>query len=93
MSGHVDWGRSTAVFWGLRQLRTGDHIQIEAADGKVFTYAVEWNEVFAWQTAPIDEIVGPSKDSILTLITCDGVYDARQRMYSERRVVRARLLD
>jgi LPXTG-site transpeptidase (sortase) family protein len=93
MSGHVDWGHNTAVFWGLKSLRPGDPIRVTGADGQVHTYAVEWNDVFPLQTAQIDRIVGPSKDSVLTLITCDGVYDTRQHMYSQRRVVRAQLVD
>ena len=93
MSGHVDWGRNTAVFWGLRNLVQGDRILVRGADGIVHTYAVEWNESFAWQTAPVDRIVGPSRQSLLTLITCDGVFDQQSREYSERRVVRAQLID
>jgi sortase (surface protein transpeptidase) len=93
MSGHVDWGRNTAVFWGLRNLHKGDLIQVGGADGAVHTYVVEWNETFPWQTADVNRIVGPSAESLLTLITCDGVYDQRTKMYSERRVVRARLAD
>jgi LPXTG-site transpeptidase (sortase) family protein len=93
MSGHVDWSHNTAVFWGLKSLRPGDPIRVTGADGQVHTYAVEWNDVFPLQTAQIDRIVGPSKDSVLTLITCDGVYDTRQHMYSQRRVVRAQLVD
>jgi LPXTG-site transpeptidase (sortase) family protein len=93
MSGHVDWGHNPAVFWGLRKLQKGDVIQVNGADGAAHHYAVEWNRTYAWQTAPVDQIVGPSADSLLTLITCDGVFDQRLREYSERRVVRARLLD
>jgi sortase A len=93
MSGHVDWGHNTAVFWSLRQLVQGDEIQVRGLDGNVHTYAVEWNQVFPWQTAPVDRLVGPTEDSVLTLITCDGIYDTRSREYSERRVVRARLVD
>jgi len=92
-SGHVDWGRDTAVFWGLRSLHKGESIVVAGADGVSHTYAIDWNESFPWQTAPVNRIVGPSADSILTLITCDGVYDKRSQQYSERRVVRAHLAD
>jgi sortase (surface protein transpeptidase) len=93
LSGHVDWARNTAVFWGLRKLHKGDPIVVGGADGANHTYIVEWNESFPWQTAPVNRIVGPSADSLLTLITCEGVYDKRSQQYSERRVVRARLAD
>ena len=60
-------------------------------DGIVHTYAVEWNRVFGADSAPVAEMVGGSNDSLLTLITCDGVFDRSQRQYSDRRIVRARL--
>ena len=53
----------------------------------------EHSPPFPWQTAPVNRIVGPSAESLLTLITCEGVYDKRLQQYSERRVVRARLAD
>jgi LPXTG-site transpeptidase (sortase) family protein len=93
MSGHVDWGRTSAVFWGLRSLKKGDSIRMRDADGGSHMYAVEWNQSFPWKTAPVDRLVGPSADSVLTLITCEGEYDQRTRQYSERRVVRARLVN
>jgi LPXTG-site transpeptidase (sortase) family protein len=93
MSGHVDWGHATAVFWGLRNLRKGDEILVHGADGAVHTYAVAWNESYPAESAPTDRIIEPSKDSELTLITCDGVFDQRSEQYLERRVVRAQLID
>jgi LPXTG-site transpeptidase (sortase) family protein len=93
MSGHVDWAGKTAAFWGLRKLQKGDLIEISGSNGGTHHYAVESNQSFPWQSAPVDRIVGPTSDSVLTLITCDGVFDQRAREYSERRVVRARLLD
>ena len=93
MAGHVDWGQNTAVFWNLQQLQQGDKIHVRGTDGNLHTYAVEWNQVFAWQTAPVDELVGPTEDSVLTLITCDGVFDTHAHEYLDRRVVRARLVD
>jgi LPXTG-site transpeptidase (sortase) family protein len=93
MSGHVDWGQNTAVFWGLRQLRTGDVLQVRGADGEVHAYAVEWNERFSARQAPVQRLVGGTEDAVLTLITCEGVYDRTIRDYTERRVVRARLIE
>jgi sortase (surface protein transpeptidase) len=93
MSGHVDWGKKAAVFWGLRNLKQGDRIQVRDAAGDVHTYAVEWNQSYPWSSAPVDRIVGATVTSALTLITCDGSFDARLNQYAERRVVRAQLVD
>jgi hypothetical protein len=91
MSGHVDWGTNTAVFWGLRNLHPGDRISVRGADGVSYVYTVEWNESFPTDAVPVERIVGGSYDSLLTLITCDGLYDRAHQAYLERRVVRARL--
>jgi hypothetical protein len=88
-SGHVDWGHNTAVFWGLRNLSPNDAILLRGSDGVQHRYVVEWNRVFARTDPTTSGIVGASKASILTLITCDGVYDQSIRDYLDRRVVRA----
>jgi hypothetical protein len=93
MSGHVDWGHNAAVFWGLRNLRKGEPILVRGSDGVVHTYVVEWNESFPADAAPTDRIIGPSSNSVLTLITCDGVFDQQLKQYLERRIVRAHLVD
>jgi sortase (surface protein transpeptidase) len=92
MSGHIDWGGKTAVFWGLRNLVPGDRIEVEGADGVSHVYTVEWNESFPTDEVPVGRVIGGSYDSLLTLITCDGTYDQVHRLYSERRVVQARLV-
>jgi hypothetical protein len=88
-SGHVDWGTNTAVFWGLRDLSPDEPILLRGADGVQHRYVVEWNKVFARNDPSTSDIVGGTRTSILTLITCDGEYDRSSREYSDRRVVRA----
>jgi uncharacterized protein DUF4012/sortase family protein len=92
MSGHVDWARKPAVFWGLRGLHEGDPIEVRGADGIVHTYIVQWNQSLPVQTESLRAMVGPSRDSVLTLITCDGPFDPWLRQYLERRIVRAVLV-
>lgn len=91
MSGHVDWGTRTAVFWDLRRLQPGDEILVSGADEVAHRYVVEWNEAFPAGGAPVERLVGGSTDTVLTLITCDGIYDHSAKDYSNRRAVRARL--
>jgi LPXTG-site transpeptidase (sortase) family protein len=89
LSGHVDWGQNTAVFWGLRDLQPADVILLRGADGVEHTYKVAWNRVFSRTDASATELVHGSNGAVLTLITCDGVYDRSIREYSDRRIVRA----
>jgi Protein of unknown function (DUF4012)/Sortase domain len=92
-SGHVDWGRGTAVFWGLRDLVPSDPIVLRGADGVEHRYLVEWNRVFDRNDPSATELVRGWRGSVLTLITCDGTYDRSIRDYSGRRIVRAVLSD
>jgi len=91
VSGHVDWDRRPGVFWSLRQLRPGDQIEIAAEGGERYVYQVEWVTNFSPKDAPLKEILGPTTQRWLTLITCGGVFDQRTRDYSERVVARAKL--
>jgi LPXTG-site transpeptidase (sortase) family protein len=93
LAGHVDWGTNTAVFWGLRELSPSDPIIVRGADNVEHEYRVEWNRVFSRTDSAAVQYVTGSNDSILTLITCDGVYDRTLHDYSDRRIVRAILSD
>jgi LPXTG-site transpeptidase (sortase) family protein len=93
LAGHVDWGTNTAVFWGLRELSPSDPIIVRGADNVDHEYRVEWNRVVSRTDSAAVQYVRGSNDSILTLITCDGVYDRTLHDYSDRRIVRAILSD
>lgn len=91
VSGHVDWERRLAVFWRLRELRPGDRIVVAAQDGQRYQYTVAWTRQVDARTTALDDILGPTAERWLTLITCGGTFDAQTRDYTERVVVRARL--
>jgi len=90
---HVDWAGKLGVFWGLNELQPGDQIVVTDSDGVAHTYAVEWNKAVRPEDAPLMDIVGPSPDAIMTLITCTGNFNRVTRSYDHRQVVRARLVD
>jgi LPXTG-site transpeptidase (sortase) family protein len=90
---HVDWGGKLGVFWGLNELQPGDRITVTDTDGVDHTYAVEWNKAVSPEDAPLMDIVGPSHDAIMTLITCTGNFNRVTRSYDHRQIVRARLVD
>ncbi len=90
---HVDWAGKLGVFWGLNELQPGDRIVVTDSDGTQHTYAVEWNKAVRPEDAPLMDIVGPSPDPIMTLITCTGNFNRVTRSYDHRQIVRARLVD
>jgi sortase A len=93
MAGHVDyWDVGPSVFYNLRNLVQGDQIVVTGEDGSTHTYEVEWLENFDADNAPIGEIVGPTDNESLTLITCGGPFDYESGHYLQRTVVRANLV-
>lgn len=89
-SGHVDYiNYGPAVFWPLKDLKEGDIVEVRLADGTVYQYKVANREQVSAEVSPeqIAQIVGPTKQEIITLITCGGTFVNGQ--YDQRVVVRA----
>jgi LPXTG-site transpeptidase (sortase) family protein len=89
-SGHVDFANhGRAVFWSLRDLREGDEVGVRLADGTYYAYRVVSSQSFSSNEAPVQEIIGPTENEVVTLITCDGSFNTRTRQYDKRLIVRA----
>jgi len=89
-SAHVDYhGYGPAVFADLKKLEKGDLVEVRTADGTVYRYEVTLSISYPAETAPSEEIVGPTSRELVTLITCAGTFDQAARQYSHRLVVRA----
>ena len=89
-SAHVDYhGYGPAVFADLKRLEKGDLVEVRTADGAVYRYEVTLSLSYPAETAPVEEIVGPTSREVITLITCTGSFDQAARQYSHRLVVRA----
>lgn len=90
MAGHLDyWDVGPAVFYNIVQLTKGDTIDVIGEDGETYTYAVDWIRNYETANAPIQEIVGPTEEESLTLITCGGPFDYVNGVYLQRTVVRS----
>ena len=76
ISGHLDWDRAPGVFWHLAELDPGDEVNVMAEDGVEHTYKVDWMRQYASKDVPLNQILGPTTDSLLTLITCGGGFAA-----------------
>ena len=96
MSGHVDyWDVGPAVFWEVASLQEGAQIQVEGEEGTVYAYAVEYVErvtIDQLTQDKINEIVGPTDYPALTLITCGGEFNYEAGEYTQRDIIRARLV-
>src|SRR5918998_59193 len=90
MAGHIDyWNVGPAVFYNLSTLDAGDEIVVTGDDGKTYPFAVEWVRQYDSASIPLDEVIGPTAEQSLTLITCGGAFDYATGHYLQRTVVRA----
>ncbi len=88
LAGHVDYrGYGPAVFWNLRNVAEGDIIEYWRGDGGLVRYQVQWISDLSPDGDWAQYVAATNPESI-TLITCNGEFDAATRSYNARRVVR-----
>lgn len=93
LSGHLDYiNVGAAVFWRLSELRPGDELQLVMEDDTLVRYVVESLNEYDETTAPVQDIVGPTANESITLITCSGSFDPTNLHYNRRLVVRGERL-
>ncbi|GAB3665375.1 hypothetical protein GCM10027596_31450 [Nocardioides korecus] len=74
IAGHVDSPDGPAVFSRLSQITPGTLIEVDRADGSTTRFRVDRTQVVAKNNFPTSAVYGPTPDSQLRLITCDGPY-------------------
>lgn len=73
--GHVDSTAGSAVFGRLRDLRAGDLVVVEAADGLSSTFRVVRLSLYANAAFPAQDVyAAPGPEAGLNLVTCGGRY-------------------
>lgn len=88
MTGHLDTqAGEPAVFWNLHQLMAGDDVYVDDADGRTVHFRVTAATSYPADAVPMQTIFGSATGSHLNLITCEGVWNARQKLYDRRLVV------
>ncbi len=90
LAAHVNWGGINRVFALLHLAEPGEVFYLTDAAGVEHGYLVTWVRSYDANNAPLEEIFLPdAAGHQLTLITCGGRYDAENRQYLDRWVVRA----
>jgi len=92
IAGHVDSRTGPAVFYRLRELRAGDHLQATRADGTRLRFVVEATRSFPKAGFPTEVVFGPTPAAELRLVTCAGTFDRARGSYRDNLVVFARLV-
>lgn len=89
IAGHVDDRSGPKVFYRLRELVSGDEVQVTRSDGREVTFRVDGVEQYPKGEFPTAAVYGPQPGSSLRLITCGGVFDDAERSYRDNIVVYA----
>ncbi len=85
--GHVDSTRGPAVFFRLDQLRAGDLVEVDLADGVLATFVVVAVAMYPKDSFPAAQVYGSHGFSALQLVTCGGVFDRTAHSYRSNVVV------
>ncbi|HEY5601009.1 MAG TPA: class F sortase [Patescibacteria group bacterium] len=102
ISGHVDSGFKPckggtvpppceAVFWDIDKLKAGDTIQIKTPIRNL-TYKVTSNIEIPADSIRWSRLLASTRKQTVTLITCNGRFNTKNRQYSHRQAVRAILI-
>lgn len=91
IAGHVDSTKGPAVFYRLRELRRGDSVEVDRADGQRAVFTVDRIEQVRKDQFPTRRVYGPTPRPELRLITCGGAFDAEQGHYVSNVIVYAHL--
>jgi len=92
IAGHVTWDREPAVFFRLGDLRAGDRVEVERADGITTVFRVHRIGEFAKDSFPTRQVYRQVDGAELRLITCGGVYDEASNRYLSNVIVWARMV-
>lgn len=90
IAAHVDSTDGPAVFFRLDDLRLGETVSVDYADGSSVDFQVTAARSFLKSEFPTDRVYGDTDQSVLRLITCGGSFDEEAKSYRENLVVFAR---
>ena len=85
--GHVDWNHGPAVFFRLREMKPGEAVYVDRADGSTQRFTVTAVRQVAKTDFPTDDVYAPDLRSSLRLITCGGEFDYRAHNYLDNVIV------
>jgi LPXTG-site transpeptidase (sortase) family protein len=85
--GHVDWDHGPAVFFRLREMKPGQAVYVDRADGSTEQFTVTAVRQVAKSDFPTDDVYAPDLQSSLRLITCGGQFDYQSGNYLDNVIV------
>lgn len=92
LDGHYGTKARPAVFYRLAELVIGDEITVTGQKGSIFTYQVVEKEQQYVYDVDMKKAFNlyPNTEQSLTLITCEGKFDAASETYEKRTILYAK---
>lgn len=90
--GHVDSTQGPAVFARLQELRAGDVVIVERANGTTVQFVVRKSAIYDNDDFPANRVYAAQSGHRLNLVTCGGIYDSTRGGYQSNLVVYTRLV-
>jgi sortase (surface protein transpeptidase) len=91
LAGHVDYRNKPGTFNKLTDLKPGDSVNVDRADGSMAMFTVVKVERYAKARFPTNAVYGAINRAGLRLITCGGNFDSAAGHYEDNIVVYADL--
>jgi LPXTG-site transpeptidase (sortase) family protein len=85
--GHVDWDHGPAVFFRLREMKPGESVFVDRADGSTQEFRVTRVRQVAKDDFPTADVYAPDLAASLRLITCGGQFDYSTGNYLDNVIV------
>jgi hypothetical protein len=89
IAGHIDSTSGPAVFYRLRELKRGNLIRIQRADGSAARFRVEGLERWPKAAFPTRRVFGRTRLAALRVVTCSGDFDPSTGHYVDNTIVYA----
>ncbi len=90
--GHVDSVRGPAVFYELRNLVPGNHVDVRLRNGATAHFAVRKVATYPNDEFPARKVYASQGVRALNLVTCGGIYDKARGGYQSNVVAYTRLV-
>jgi LPXTG-site transpeptidase (sortase) family protein len=85
--GHVDMAHAPAVFFRLREMKPGEAVYVDRADGSTERFTVTAVRQVAKSDFPTQDVYAPDLQASLRLITCGGQFDYEAHNYLDNVIV------
>jgi sortase (surface protein transpeptidase) len=89
LAGHVDSRTGPGVFFRLAELRRGDVVTVDRADGGTVSFVVGSVERVSKAAFPTELVYSPKPVAMLRLVTCGGSFDRSAQSYRDNIIVNA----